>query len=172
MAYVKFEKTSLEDRSLSLEKGRTVYAEAVEATIVVDNKTTMKFVWPESGEIPNEIRLNYMEAYQAWLVGQESFEGTPLVYLPGMTPAQADNLKSYGIVSVEQLAEANAAQIGSIMGGVSLQSSARAYLENSSGGVSAGQAATLSMENELLRQELAELRERMEKREREEKGKK
>lgn len=173
MAYVKFEKTSLEDRSLSLEKGRTVYAEAVEATIVVDNKTTMKFVWPENGEIPNEIRLNHMDAYQAWLVGQEIFDGTSLVYLPGMTPAQADNLKSYGIISVEQLAEANAAQIGSIMGGVSLQASARAYLENSSGGVSAGQAATLATENELLRQELADLRERMEKQEnREEKGKK
>ena len=59
------------------------------------------------------------------------------------------------------------------MGGVSLQASARAYLENSSGGVSAGQAATLATENELLRQELADLRERMEKQEnREEKGKK
>ena len=161
MGYVKFEKASLENRAESIKAGRTVYDEAVEATLVMDNKTSMKFVWPEGGSIPNEIRLYHMDAYLAWNAGQEHVEGTPLAYLPGMTPAQADNLKSYGIVSVEQLAGASVAQLGNIMGGMALKASAQAYMDTASGsGEAASTVATLTNENEMLRRELEELRER------------
>ena len=162
MSYIKFKHSSIVDTPATVEAGRTVYKEGYEATILIDDKTNFKLEWGEDDEVPGEIRLYWMKEFEAWKLGLEHVEGTPVGLLPGLTPAQVDNLVSAKIRTVEELAGATAIQLERIgMGAQKMKTLAETFL-GASGGKVAMKMTTLEQDNENLKEELADLRMQLE----------
>lgn len=70
-------------------------------------------------------------AYEAWKAGREiPANGTPLAAWPGVTTEQADVIRSFGLRSVEDVAEAPDSVIGRVQlpGMRNMQEQARAFL--------------------------------------------
>jgi len=162
MSYIKFKHASIVDAEATAESGRTVYKEGYEATILIDDKNNFKLEWGEDDEIPGEIKLYWLQDFEAWKVGLEHIDGTPIALLPGLTPAQVDNLKSAKIRTVEELAQATSVQIERIgMGAQKMKSLAENFL-GASGGKIAMKMTTMEQENVALREQIEEMRMDME----------
>lgn len=164
MPVITFEKTSMVDPLKSM--GGTYFADAVKATIHINDKSTLvyEFIMPREREaeasfmrrVPPEIRLNWLEHLKSWLSGQEYTEGTPLDQMAWLSPAQVANLKNAGIASVEALENASDGQLGSMgMSGTVLRAQAKAWTEERAGKALAD-VGRIAQENEELRSLLAE----------------
>lgn len=97
-------------------------------------------------------------AYEAWKKGHEvPVDGTPLAAWPGVTAEQADVLRSFGMRTVEEIAQATDSIIARVQlpGMREMQTQARAYLDS---------ADQVRVSEDLARKdrELAELRDQLE----------
>jgi len=104
----------------------------------------------------DEHRKMYFKQYQAFKANEEQKEdGTPIDYLPAITPAQKDNLEQCHVYTIERLAECGHSVLDSIgYGGAELQKRAQEYLQQSSTGNE--ELKALKAEIEQLKQELKE----------------
>lgn len=104
--------------------------------------------------------------YDAWLQGQEDpVVGTPLDVLPFLTPGLVQHLKNIHINSAEDLASVGDNEMQRIgMGATAWRDKARAYVEAKEGdGKLADLNQRLTEENELMKAEVHELREEVNK---------
>lgn len=101
--------------------------------------------------------LKYNEQYLRFKEGRAQVaEGTPLSELPFLTEAKRMELKALKIYTAEQLAGLDGQNLKNLgQGGRALKEQAQAFIETASR--SAGSVA-LAEENEMLRQQIAELR--------------
>lgn len=116
---VRFERRAVENKRLSLEAGRTI-SDDVDFVMVTppyskdvyENKVE---TWLESqrrnvtmGRLNRRQYEGYEAAYEAWKKGEEiPVDGTPIKTWSALSPAQAQNVISAGIVTIEMLAGCN-----------------------------------------------------------------
>ncbi len=99
--------------------------------------------------------------YSAWKQGQEMpSHGTPLAAWSGITPAQAEIIKTFGLRSVEEVAEASDSLIGRVQlpGMRDIAENARRFLASKDQNAIADALAKKDDEMALLRDQLEEMR--------------
>lgn len=170
--HVEFELRSIEDRDASIQAGVKIMKDQ-EVMIIYPRggKDTVEKVIPtapEKGKMPNpeyqEFSARFGRQYQAWKEGLEiPVEGTDLRNFPLMTPAQIQNCRTYHIMTVEQLAEANEQTISNIgMGGRALKMSAQRWLEfGDNGGKQVSRIEELETKNQSLEDMVKQLTEQV-----------
>ena len=107
--------------------------------------------------VPCTYAEKYAEQYKRFKEGkQQTKDGTPVEYLPFLTPAKVKELKALHIYTAESLADLDGQPLKSIgQGGLEWKNQARAYLDNAKG---SAVATKLALENEELRRMLDEAR--------------
>lgn len=103
-------------------------------------------------------------AYKAWKAGEDlEVDGTPLAAWPGISPSQARGLQAIGIRSVEEVAGMTDAIINRVPfpGARVLKESAAAFLHSFDKTRTAAEITQLNEQNQILKDELAELRQMM-----------
>jgi hypothetical protein len=120
---------------------------------------------PDPDDVASNIakqRWEYIEKhYSAWKAGQETPEhGIPLAAWPGITPEQADVLRTAGLRSVEDIATASDGIVNriSLPGIRELQGNAKRFLEAQDGVKTAEALAKKDQEISSLQDQLEELR--------------
>jgi hypothetical protein len=100
-------------------------------------------------------------AYAAWKKGHEiTVDGTPLAAWPGVTPEQAEVLRTFGLRTVEEVANATDSVIARVQlpGVRDLQANARAFLEAADRGKVAAELARKDDEIAALKADMEELK--------------
>lgn len=98
--------------------------------------------------------------YNAWLKGQEEpVEGTPLSAFPAINRAQAERYRAFHVRTVEDLAKIGEDVIRQVPQSREHKALAARFLENKTDVETAGKMEALAQQNEILAQQLAELRE-------------
>lgn len=120
---------------------------------------------PDPDDVASNIakmRWEFIEKhYSAWKAGQATPEhGIPLAAWPGITPEQADVLRTAGLRSVEDIATASDGIINriSLPGIRDIQSNAKRFLEAQDGVRTADALAKKDAEISSLQEQLEELR--------------
>jgi hypothetical protein len=166
--YVRFEMRPVERRDA---KGVPVWVDVVWARVVPpggkDVLEKLADDWinglqqmADDGRVPPQWPQEYRQALEAWKRGEElPVTGTPIKLWPGVSPAQRAAVLAAGILTVEDLAQANdeaKTRIG--MGAQALVESAKAWVKDATGpGALAKQLQDALVKNEALEKQLAEL---------------
>ena len=146
-AYVQFERVAVEDKAATLAAGRSVSKDIDYALITPPYsrdcvRMTIKR-WKETnqyearqGRLPDKWVKQWDEAYEAWKNGEEiPLDGTPIKEWSAISPAQIKNLIAIGILTVEDLAQANDQGISRIgMGAQELKRKAQNWLSAANDG--------------------------------------
>lgn len=144
--YVRFERTSVEDRLSTLENGKYGFKDVDMAYITVPgNKDTVVRVvedWikdltkrAEDGLCPSQWVIHFQTMYDYWKKGEEApLNGTPIKGWGNLSPAQQKTVIQAGLTTVEDLAAANDAALHAVgMGGLSFKLKAVAWLKAAEG---------------------------------------
>lgn len=170
--YVRFARVAVEDRSKLLDGGLYGFRDVDMAfvtrpgqrdTFECEAEPWLKMIEEaaRNGQCPMEWPRHFREQYRAWQEGQELPEkGVPIKGWAALSPAMQENLLRLNIRTVEQLAEIDSVAESRIgMGSVTLKQRAQAWLQATAGTAQAAvQIETVRAENEVLKQQLAELR--------------
>jgi hypothetical protein len=140
--YVQFEMRAVEDRSAPTTDGVTRMVDKAWAIVrapgskdAIEKLATEWLdqlkAYARDGRIPSQWPGEYRNAFEMWSKGEElPVQGTAIKTWPPLSPAQRKNVLAAGILTVEDLANANdeiRAAIG--MGGNTLQQMAQKWLE-------------------------------------------
>ncbi len=171
--YVEFHMVPTEDRTASIEAGLLVMKDVPYAFITpagsrerIEREVDSWFITLEhevrAERLPAQWLAEYRRMYKEWLSGNEAtISGVALTNWPGISPAQVSNLRQVGIVTVEQLAEANEQALAAIgLGGRALKEKAIAYLAEAA---STGKLAEQNVALKLQTEQQAESIDRLEK---------
>lgn len=123
--WVTFEMTSHFNDALTRERGYAVFEMAEYIKVIVPGDATLMINRP----VRETDKSRFPRQYQAFLVGKSQQLGTPLKGWPHITPAQADELAFFKILTVEQLAVVSDGNAQKYMGLNELRSKAKNYLE-------------------------------------------
>lgn len=102
--------------------------------------------------VTDEHRQIYADQYKAWKAGQAApVSGMPLEEWTAASQSFIDDMRSYGVRTVEQLAALSDGVVGSRPGWMTMRSKAAAYLEQAQvdGALAAEQAKTKLLEDQL-----------------------
>lgn len=107
--------------------------------------------------VPCTYKEKYADQYKRFKAGKtQTQDGTPIEYLPFLTPAKVKELKSLHIYTAESLASLDGQPLKSMgQGGLEWKNQAQAYLDNAQG---SAVATKLALENQELRRLLEETR--------------
>ena len=101
-------------------------------------------------------------AYNAWLKGQEEpIDGTPLSAFPAINRAQAEVYRRFHVRTVEDVSRIGEDVIRQVPMARDHKALAIRFLENKTDVEAAGKMEALAKQNELLMQQMAEMRETM-----------
>lgn len=110
----------------SREQGNPVYEDAVYIEIMIKGDSNTSF----SREMKDADKEMYPKEWKEYETGTKIEEtGTPLNYLPNISPATQMNLNATGITTVEDLAELDDSKVLGIRGMVDLRKRAIAYVK-------------------------------------------
>jgi hypothetical protein len=119
---------------------------------------------PDPDDVAGNLALNrwriMQPAYEAWKQGHQAPDhGTPLGAWPGLSPQQAEVLRTFGIRTVEEMASASDAMIGRVQlpGARELQSQAKRFLDAQDASKVTNDLARKDAEIAELRGQVAEL---------------
>lgn len=166
--FVQFEWRAVHDREATEREGRAMFKDVAFALITpAGSKDVVEKVWSEwiadkkrqamSGMIPAEWIAHFELSHKAWLEQNEPPEfGTSVKMWPALTPSQVQRCVTVGLRTIEDMAEASEEAIQRYgMGGRDLKEKARAYLQSAvDHGKVAERVASLTVENEALRERL------------------
>lgn len=111
----RFHMLPVRNEAASKAAGRPIFEEHEFIEISVPGDRTLKSDEP----VTEEHKRRFPQAYSAWkLRGEQAVEGTPLEQWPQATRADVEELRFFGVKSVEQLAglsDANARNVGKVM---------------------------------------------------------
>lgn len=164
-AFVAFERRAVENKRKSLEEGRYI-ADDINYVLVTppysrDCYEERAETWLEKqkdnvkkGRISPRFYELWKESYERWKEGLDPvLDGTDIREWSAISPAEAKNLFSMGIRTIEDLAQANDQGIRRIgMGGATLKNKAAAYIKGS------GDTGKLAMENAQLKKDIEVLK--------------
>lgn len=171
--YVVFENRPVEDREATIRCGHLVHKDVPFALITPagsrDRIEKVATQWLEdkardvdAGRMPADWLRGFHAKFEAWQAGQEiPVDGTPLSVWTLLTPAQAQNLKNMGMLTIEDVAAANAEALARIgMGAIELKQKATDWLKSaSSTGASAAELERLRTDLDAANQRIAQLEE-------------
>ena len=101
--FVEFYRKPTLQRQASVEAGRAIYKETDYIRIVVPGDKSSEVDRP----VNSIDKRRFADRYQKWKAGQaEAVIGTPLMALPGMTPAKVKEYEYFKVSTIEQLAGA------------------------------------------------------------------
>lgn len=131
-ANVIFYQRPTKDEKASKEANRPIFVNVDHIVIQHPGETSTKIDRPAS----NEDKHRYRDNWSRYLANKEQVpEGTPIDLLFVNNPAMAENLKAYGVWTVEQCANMSASAITNIgIGGQDFANKAKAFLESASQG--------------------------------------
>lgn len=169
--YVRFETRPVLDNIKSTETGEASYQDQTWVVLMapgsrdtVEKSATDWLLQLEqqakAGRIPAEWPRQYKDALKEWEAGNVLPEdGTPLRLWPALTPAQVQNCARANILTVENLADANAEALTRIgMGAIHLKQLAQAWKqEASSTGTLLKRLETALVQAEALQARIADL---------------
>ena len=116
--------------------------------------------YSQDGRQPHEWAAEYQKAYDRWkndMTG-EHLQGYDLRKWPGISKAQLHNLRIVGILTVEDVAQMNAASLEKAgIGAVALKSRAQAWLEANKGTINPEEVAQLRDKTEAQAVQIADL---------------
>lgn len=116
-----------------------------------------------SNLVTDEHRREFADQYKAWRAGQEApITGTPLDELPGVSQSFIDEMRSYGVRTVEQLAQLTDGIASQKPGWLTWRSRAQSWLDQAATQASSAAAEEARAENEKLKAEMADLRKMLE----------
>lgn len=111
-----------------------------------------------SNIVTDEHRREYADQYKAWKAGQSApLTGTPLDEWPGVSQSFIDEMRGYGVRSVEQLAALSDGIASQKPGWLTWRSKAQGWLDASSKQADIAAVAQAKAENDELKAQLAEL---------------
>lgn len=172
--HVRFEERSEEDRNASIEAGRLVLRSV--HFVLVSQPGSKDCVEKDAeqwlseiqrkavaGAYPQEWVDAFRTRYEAWKRGLEAPPlGFPVREWAAISRAQADNLCSVGVLTVEDLAAANEPTLARIgMGARALKDKAQAWLDSAKENGNAEELAALRVKIEQLEQANADLIEKL-----------
>lgn len=102
--------------------------------------------------VTDEHRQAYADQYRAWKAGQAApVSGMPLEEWTAASQSFVDDMRAYGVRTVEQLATLSDGIVGSRPGWMTMRSKAAAYLEQAQadGALAAEKARTKALEDQL-----------------------
>lgn len=109
----------------SEKKQRPVYKDVLYVQINIKGQKNSNF----SRAAIEQDKIDYPKAWASYQNNNpEMTDGTPIKFLPGMSPGVELELKGIGILSIEDMADLTDAGIANIMGGRMLNTRAKAYL--------------------------------------------
>lgn len=166
---VTFENHSVHNEAVSREKGRPVFDDMEVCRIRMGGDRLQAPVFPAWAEAPGGMEDDngfivpctyaekYADQYKRFKDGkQQTQDGTPVDYLPFLTPAKVKELKALNIYTAESLAALDGQPLKTLgQGGREWKNQAQAYLDNAQG---SAVATKLALENEELRRLLEEAR--------------
>lgn len=144
--YVMFYKGAVEDRKMSLEHGRPMYRDTEFVRIMVPGD--------KGNIIEREIRdvdkRRFPKQYQAYKNEEQEYEtGTPLDKWNYVSPAQIEELKYFGIRTVEALANVSDGNAQKFIGINKLRRKAREFID-----VTSNEAPIAQLQDELEKRDL------------------
>lgn len=127
-ANVMFYQRPTKDEKASKEQNRPIFVNVDHIVIQHPGETSTRIDRPAT----NEDKYRYRDNWSRYLQNKEQVpEGTPIDLLFVNNPAMAENLKAYGIWTVEQCANLSASAITNIgIGGQDFTNKAKAFLES------------------------------------------
>lgn len=169
--YVVFENRPVEDREATIRCGHIVHKDVPFALITPagsrDRIEKVAAEWlddkardADAGRMPIEWLRGFHAKFEAWKAGQEvPVDGTPLSSWTLLSPAQAQNMKSMGLLTIEDVAAANAEALSRIgMGAMELKQKAIDWLKAANSvGASAAEMDKLRADLEAANQRIITL---------------
>jgi hypothetical protein len=166
---VTFENHSVVNEAKTRDAGRPVFDDMEVCRIRMGGDRLQAPVFPAWAEAPGGMENDegyvvpctyaekYAEQYKRFKEGkQQTKDGTPIDFLPFLTPAKVKELKAVHIYTAEALADLDGQPLKTLgQGGRDWKNQARAYLDNAKG---SAVATKLALENEELRRLLDEAR--------------
>lgn len=149
--YVKFFNSPVEDRAKSLVEGRPIFRDAEFVQIMVPGDKSNIVV----REVRDTDRRRFPKQYAAFQNNEkEIVEGTPLEQWGYLKASQREELKYFGIRTVEQLANVSDSNAQKFMGINKLRSKAQEYIDAALEGAPAAklQAELEERDNEIASQ--------------------
>jgi hypothetical protein len=167
--YVKFELRPTEDRTQTSPDGTCQMVDVAWAIVrapgakdslekKADDWLAQLSAYAKDGRVPPSWPSEYREAFALWRKGEEMpLNGTPIKTWPPLSPSQRANVLAAGLLTVEDLAQANDESRGKIgMGGHAIQQMAQNWLrESKDAGATAKALAAAQVLNEELRSTVA-----------------
>lgn len=124
--WVQFGLEPMEDGAASAAEGRPIYKEIEHIKIMQPGNKDSIIIRP----VTEKDKTRFRQQYENWKAGRaEEVSGTPLEKWPGVTRAQVEELKFFGVRTVEQLAEMADAHAQKFMGINNLRRLARDYIQ-------------------------------------------
>jgi len=153
--YARFYLHPKKDEKASIEEGRPIFCETpyIEIRVPGDKGTVI------NRPVRDRDRAEFPKQWAAFEAGAEQgVDGTPLEEWPMVTRAQVEELRFFGVRSVEQLAQMADSNAQKFMAIGALREKARLYMEAAKGNAP---LAKLKNENDQLRGELDALKDQM-----------
>jgi hypothetical protein len=128
--WVKFHMEAVLDDAASTAEGRPIFREEEFVTIMAPGDRDNIVV----ERVHAATRQRFPTQYSKWKeTGAEAIQGTPLAAWPAVTKAQVEELRYFGVRTVEELAAMSDANSGRFMGIKALQMKAQAFLAAAAG---------------------------------------
>lgn len=153
--YARFYLHPKKDEKASIDEGRPIFREVpyIEIRVPGDKGTVI------NRPVRDRDRAEFPKQWAAFEAGKEQgVDGTPLEEWPMISRAQVEELRFFGVRSVEQLAQMSDSNAQKFMAIGSLREKARLYMEAAKGNAP---MAKLQNENERLRGEIEALKDQM-----------
>jgi len=171
--HVEFSLMPVEDRDATMKAGRTIMKDKEFCTIYPrgGKDSVIKAIPPEKdgNGYPNpafqEFLQRFGKQYEYWKQGQDvPVEGTDLRNFPMLSPSEMQNCRAFHILTVEQLAEASEEALSNIgLGSRKLKMDAQKWLEfGDNGGKTVTRINDLEANNQLLKDQLAQVTAKLE----------
>ena len=124
--FVTFFKHPQEDKAASLKEGRPIYKEVDYVRIMVPGDKDSIVVRPAR----DMDKQRFAKQFAAYEAGEKEYlDGMPLKAWPMVTRGQVEELKYFGVHSVEQLADLADIHVQKFMGMGTLKEQAKAYIQ-------------------------------------------
>lgn len=156
---VRFYMHPAQDKPASVEAGRPIFKE-VPFVHIMQPGNKESIIHRKATSMDKQRFAEHFRKFEA-REDQDVVEGTPLIEWPGVTRSQAEELKFYNVMSVEQLAGMSDTNTQNFRGMNSLRQKAVAFLEMSKDNAGAEALAAATAKNEELEATIADLASRL-----------
>ena len=156
---VRFYMHPCQDKTASAEEGRPIYKEVPYVHIMQPgNKESI--IHRKATDMDKSRFAEHFRKFTA-REDQEVMDGTPLIEWPGITRSQAEELKFFNVLTLEQLAGMSDTNAQNFRGMGELKRRAQAYIEMAAENAGSEALAAATRRNEELEATIADMAERL-----------